>query len=41
MQHSMLTQQSPVAAMATAELAIRATAAAILTIFDFIWDSIS
>jgi hypothetical protein len=31
----MLTQQSPVAAKASVELAIRATAAVILTIFDF------
>jgi hypothetical protein len=36
MQHSMLTQQSLVAAKATAEVAIRAAAAVILTIFDFI-----
>lgn len=38
-QHSMLTQQSLVAAKATAEVAIRATAAVTLTIFDFICDS--
>ena len=36
MQHSMLTQQSLVAANATAEVAISAKAAVILTIFDFI-----
>jgi hypothetical protein len=36
MQHSTLTQQSLVAAKATAEVASRATAVVILTIFDFI-----
>jgi hypothetical protein len=36
MQHAMLPQQSLLAAKATADAAIRETAAVILTIFDFI-----
>ena len=41
MQHSMLTQQSLFAANATADVAINVKAAVILTIFDFIWNSIA
>lgn len=40
MQHARLPQQSLVEANATADVASKATAAVILTIFDFIWNSI-
>lgn len=39
MQHSMLEQQSLLAANASAELAISATTAVILMIVDFMWNS--
>jgi hypothetical protein len=38
-QHSMLQQQSLLAASASAEVAISAIAAVTLSIFDFIWNS--